>query len=308
MQGVAMVETLMNLDMPPKPMPAERAPLLVALGQRVKLLRARRGMPRRMLAEAADVSERHLANLETGIGNVSVLVLQQVAQALDCSLAELLGDETTNTPEWLMIRQVLSGRSQEQLKQAHRALTELFSGGANLTRRTDRIALIGLRGAGKSTLGKMLATKLARPFVELGREITRLAGCSPAEIQALYGPNAYRRYERQALEETLRNYPACVIATAGGLVADAATYDLLLTHCYTVWLQAAPEDHMNRVIAQGDLRPMADSREAMDDLRLILEGRAPFYEKADCSYYTSGKTLEESFGGLVAALQGAGIG
>ncbi len=303
-----MVETLMNLDMPPKPMPAEKAPLLVALGQRVKLLRARRGMPRRMLAEAADVSERHLANLETGIGNVSVLVLQQVAQALDCSLAELLGDETTNTPEWLMIRQVLSGRSQEQLKQAHRALTELFSGGANLTRRTDRIALIGLRGAGKSTLGKMLATKLARPFVELGREITRLAGCSPAEIQALYGPNAYRRYERQALEETLRNYPACVIATAGGLVADAATYDLLLTHCYTVWLQAAPEDHMNRVIAQGDLRPMADSREAMDDLRLILEGRAPFYEKADCSYYTSGKTLEESFGGLVAALQGAGIG
>jgi XRE family aerobic/anaerobic benzoate catabolism transcriptional regulator len=265
-------------------------------------------MPRRMLAEAADVPERHLANLETGIGNVSVLVLQQVAQALDCSLAELLGDETTNTPEWLMIRQVLSGRSQEQLKQAHRALTELFSGGANLTRRTDRIALIGLRGAGKSTLGKMLATKLARPFVELGREITRLAGCSPAEIQALYGPNAYRRYERQALEETLRNYPACVIATAGGLVADAATYDLLLTHCYTVWLQAAPEDHMNRVIAQGDLRPMADSREAMDDLRLILEGRAPFYEKADCSYYTSGKTLEESFGGLVAALQGAGIG
>jgi len=308
MQGVAMVETLMNLDMPPKPMPAEKAPLLVALGQRVKLLRARRGMPRRMLAEAADVSERHLANLETGIGNVSVLVLQQVAQALDCSLAELLGDETTNTPEWLMIRQVLSGRSQEQLKQAHRALAELFSGGANLTRRTDRIALIGLRGAGKSTLGKMLASKLGRPFVELGREITRLAGCSPAEIQALYGPNAYRRYERQALEETLRNYPACVIATAGGLVADAATYDLLLTHCYTVWLQAAPEDHMNRVIAQGDLRPMADSREAMDDLRLILEGRAPFYEKADCSYYTSGKTLEESFGGLVAALQGAGIG
>ena len=290
------------------PKTGDKDPLLAGLGRRVKLLRARRGMPRRILAEAADVSERHLANLETGIGNVSVLVLQQVAQALNCPLAELLGDETTNTPEWLMIRQVLSGRSQEQLKQAHRALTELFSGGANLTRRTDRIALIGLRGAGKSTLGKMLATKLARPFVELGREITRLAGCSPAEIQALYGPNAYRRYERQALEETLRNYPACVIATAGGLVADAATYDLLLTHCYTVWLQAAPEDHMNRVIAQGDLRPMADSREAMDDLRLILEGRAPFYEKADCSYYTSGKTLEESFGGLVAALQGAGIG
>jgi XRE family aerobic/anaerobic benzoate catabolism transcriptional regulator len=299
----------MNVELPPKALPApDKDPLLVGLGKRVKLLRARRGMPRRVLAEAADVSERHLANLESGVGNVSVLVLAQVAQALDCPLAELLGDETTNTPEWLMIRQLLSGRNQEALKQAHRALSELFAGGAMAARRADRIGLIGLRGAGKSTLGKMLAAKLDRPFVELGREIARLAGCSPAEIQALYGPNAYRRYERQALEEVLRNYPACVIATAGGLVADAASYDLLLTHCYTVWLQAAPEDHMNRVIAQGDLRPIADSREAMDDLRLILEGRAAFYEKADFAYYTSGKSLEESFAGLVAGLKERDIG
>jgi XRE family aerobic/anaerobic benzoate catabolism transcriptional regulator len=299
----------MNIDLPPKNEPGqEKAPLLVGLGQRVKLLRARRGMPRRVLAETADVSERHLANLESGVGNVSVLVLAQVAAALDCSLAELLGDETTNTPEWLMIRQLLSGRNQDALKQAHRALSELFAGGAMQARRTDRIGLIGLRGAGKSTLGKMLAAQLGRPFVELGREIARLAGCSPAEIQALYGPNAYRRYERQALEEVLRNYPTCVIATAGGLVADAASYDLLLTQCFTVWLQAEPEDHMNRVIAQGDLRPIADSREAMDDLRLILEGRAAFYEKADLAYYTSGKTLEESFAGLMAGLKEREIG
>ncbi len=284
------------------PKATEKDPLLAGLGQRVKLLRARRGMPRRVLAEAADVSERHLANLETGIGNVSVLVLQQVAQALDCSLAELLGDETTNTPEWLMIRQILRGRTQDELKAAQRTLADLF-GGSIQQRRTDRIALIGLRGAGKSTLGKMLATALHRPFVELGAEITRLAGCSPSEIQALYGPNAYRRYERQALEETLHTHASCVIATAGGLVADAASFDLLLTHCYTVWLQAEPEDHMNRVIAQGDLRPMADSREAMDDLRLILEGRAAFYAQADLAYYTSGKTLDQSFAGLMAALQ-----
>jgi XRE family aerobic/anaerobic benzoate catabolism transcriptional regulator len=283
--------------------PSARDKLLTALGQRVKLLRARRGMPRRVLAEAADVSERHLANLESGIGNVSILVLAQVAQALDCSLAELLGDETTATPEWLMIRNLLTGRKQEALKRAHKALSELFSSGAEAARRGERIALIGLRGAGKSTLGKMLAAHQNRPFVELGREITKLAGCSPSEIQALYGPNAYRRYERQALEEVLRNHPACVIATAGGLVADAATYDLLLSHCYTIWLQATPEDHMSRVIAQGDLRPMADNREAMDDLRLILEGRAAFYEKADLTYYTSGKTLEECFEGLVKELE-----
>jgi len=149
----------------------------------------------------------------------------------------------------------------------------------------------------------MAAAALKRPFIELGAEITRLAGCSPSEIQALYGPNAYRRYERQALEETLHTHSTCVIATAGGLVADAASFDLLLTHCYTIWLQAEPEDHMNRVIAQGDLRPMADSREAMDDLRLILEGRAAFYAQADLAYYTSGKTLEQSFAGLMAALQ-----
>jgi len=283
--------------------PPEKEKLLAELGKRVRLLRARRAMPRRVLAEAADVSERHLANLESGIGNVSILVLAQVAQALDCSLAELLGDETTATPEWLMIRNLLTGRKQEALKRAHKALAELFSAGAEAARRGERIALIGLRGAGKSTLGRMLAAHFGRPFVELGREITKLAGCSPSEIQALYGPNAYRRYERQALEEVLRNHPSCVIATAGGLVADAASYDLLLTHCYTIWLQATPEDHMSRVIAQGDLRPMADNREAMDDLRLILEGRAAFYEKADLAHYTSGKTLEESFEGLVRALE-----
>jgi XRE family aerobic/anaerobic benzoate catabolism transcriptional regulator len=271
------------------------------LGERVKLLRARRGMPRRVLAQAANVSERHLANVESGVGNVSILVLNQVAVALDCSLAELLGDETTATPEWLMIRNVLSGCSQEILWHAHKVVAELVRG-VTSHRRSARIALIGLRGAGKSTLGKRLAGGLDLPFIELSTEIGWRAGCPPSEIQAVYGPKAYRRYERDALAATLEAFPTCVIATAGGIVADAGTLDLLLTNCFTIWLRASPEEHMNRVIAQGDLRPMADNQAAMEDLRLILKGREAFYAKADLIFETSGKTVDEAFTGLVEAV------
>jgi len=282
--------------------------LLPALGQRVKLLRARRGMTRRILAEEAQVSERHLANLESGTGNVSILVLAQVANALGCPLAELLGDETTSSPEWLMIRRLLHGREAHEMASAQRALSGMFSASLPGHGRGERIALIGLRGAGKSTLGRMMAERLGRPFIELRTEITRLAGCGPYEIQALYGSNAYRRYERDAVEETLRNYSACVIATAGGLVGDTATFDLVLHNCLTIWLQATPEDHLNRVMAQGDQRMMAGNRNGIDDVKLTLESRASFYAKADYSYNTSGKTLDESFAGLMALIDKALVG
>jgi XRE family aerobic/anaerobic benzoate catabolism transcriptional regulator len=144
----------------------------------------------------------------------------------------------------------------------------------------------------------MLADDLDYPFVELSREIEKFAGCSISEIQALYGMNAYRRYERRALEETIQIYPEAVIATPGGLVSDAATFNLLLAHCTTVWLQADPEDHMRRVIAQGDMRPMSASPEAMDDLRRILAGRAAFYSKADLQLDTSAQPLQPSFEAL----------
>jgi XRE family aerobic/anaerobic benzoate catabolism transcriptional regulator len=157
------------------------------------------------------------------------------------------------------------------------------------------VALIGLRGAGKSALGQMLAEDLGFPFVELSREIEKFAGCSVAEIQALYGQNAYRRYERRAMEETIQIYPEAVIATPGGLVSDPATFNQLLSHCTTVWLQADPEDHMNRVLAQGDTRPMAASKEAMEDLKVILAGRAAFYSKAQLTLNTSAQGLAPSF-------------
>jgi XRE family transcriptional regulator, aerobic/anaerobic benzoate catabolism transcriptional regulator len=277
--------------------------LLPNLGQRVKLARARRGMTRRILAEEAQVSERHLANLESGTGNVSILVLAQVAQALGCPLAELLGDETTTTPEWLMVRRLLHDRTPAELARARQVLSELFGSSIAAQGRRDRIALVGLRGAGKSTLGQMAAKALGVPFIELRAEITRLAGCAPVEIQALYGSNAYRRYERQALEEALRDNKACVIATAGGLVGDTSTFGLLLQSCLTIWLQAEPEDHYARVLAQGDQRFMPGNRNGVDDIRLTLESRAGYYAKADLTFNTSGQTLDEAFQGLMSLLR-----
>ena len=286
----------------------DKNPFLVALGERVRNLRARRGLTRKAVALAADVSERHLANLEYGIGNASILVLLQVAGALQCPLAELIGDVTTSSPEWLLIRELLGQRDEATLYQARVAIGELLgTGGDNAARgkRAPLVALVGLRGAGKSTLGQMLADDLDVPFVELSREIEKFAGCSVAEIQALYGMNAYRRYERRALEEAIQIHPEAVIATPGGLVSDAATFNLLLAHCTTVWLRAAPEDHMQRVTAQGDMRPMAASREAMDDLKRILAGRAAFYSKAEIALDTSAKSLEATFADLRARVRAA---
>ncbi|MEJ8847954.1 helix-turn-helix transcriptional regulator [Variovorax rhizosphaerae] len=282
---------------------ASKNPLLVALGERVRNLRARRGLTRKAVAVAADVSERHLANLEYGTGNASILVLQQVAGALQCSLAELVGDVTTSSPEWLLIREMLERRGEADLRRARIALSELLDSSSSDASRNRRIALVGLRGAGKSTLGQMLADDLEVPFIELSREIEKIAGCSVREIHDLYGTNAYRRYERRALEETVQIYSEVVIATPGGIVSDPATFNQLLAHCATVWLQAAPEEHMGRVAAQGDTRPMAASKEAMEDLRRILAGRAAFYSKADMVVDTSGRDLAQSFQALRTAVR-----
>jgi XRE family aerobic/anaerobic benzoate catabolism transcriptional regulator len=279
-----------------KPRPeVDKNPFLSALGERVRALRARRGMTRKAVAQAAEVSERHLANLEYGEGNVSILLLLQVAQALQSSLAELLGDVTTLSPEWLLIRELLEGRDDATLRKVRVTLADMLGTGSGRVGQSNCVALIGLRGAGKSTLGQMLAEDLGYPFVELSREIEKFAGCSVSEIQGLYGQNAYRRYERRAVEEAIQIYPEAVLATPGGLVSDAATFNLLLAHCTTVWLQADPEDHMSRVRAQGDLRPMAASHEAMEDLKTILAGRSAFYSKAQIKVNTSDQSLADTF-------------
>ena len=274
----------------------DKDPYLVALGGRLKELRARRGLTRKGLAQATGVSERHLANLEYGVGNASVLILQEVAKALVCPVAELLGDVTTASPEWLMLRQMLAQCDEATLRRVRIAAAEILGQPApGPTERSARIALIGLRGAGKSTLGRMLAEDLDMPFVEISREIEAFAGCGIGEIQALYGQAAFRRYERRALDAAIERYPEAVIATAGGMVADPGTFNVLLSHCTPVWLQASPEDHMRRVAEQGDTRPMAASKEAMDDLRSILAGRAAFYSKAEIHIDTSAQDLAATF-------------
>jgi XRE family aerobic/anaerobic benzoate catabolism transcriptional regulator len=283
-----------------------RNPFLAALGERTRALRMRRGLTRKGLARAADVSERHLANVEMGVGNASVQFLRQLAGALDCTLAELVGDETASSPEWLMIRELLKGRSEPELAQARGAIAALFGAPAAPAARRRRIALVGLRGAGKSTLGRRLAEVWEVPFVELNRHIESVAGCSLDEIHSLYGPAAYRRYEKRALEDVIRRYPRAVIATPGGIVSDPATFSLMLAQCYTVWVRASPEEHMGRVLAQGDTRPMAGhagNAEAMNDLRRILESRAAFYAKADAVFDTTGLSVDQAFEGLRQQLE-----
>jgi XRE family transcriptional regulator, aerobic/anaerobic benzoate catabolism transcriptional regulator len=276
----------------------ERSPVLDAFAERLRNLRAQRGITRKALAEIASVSERYLGNLETGRGNPSLLILLDIARALQCSTAELIGDVTTSNPEWLMIRELLDGRSIEELRRARLAVGAAIGVGGSDPQISGRIALIGLRGAGKSTLGRMLAEDLDVPFVELSTEIERVAGLSIREIHDLYGQSAYRRYERRALEETLQIYPELVLATPGGMVSEPATLNMLLSHCLTVWLRASPEDHMKRVMQQGDLRPMAGNTEAMEDLRRILESRSAFYGKADLTLDTSEQALDATFARL----------
>ncbi|MGH8806681.1 MAG: helix-turn-helix transcriptional regulator [Noviherbaspirillum sp.] len=281
----------------------EKDPFLIALGERLRALRSRRGLTRKALAKLANVSERHVANVESGVGNASIQFLRQLTMVLNCTLAEMIGDETATSPEWLMIREILRGRSDEELAKARSTLAGIFDAPTSDTARRQRIALIGLRGAGKSSLGRMLADHWMVPFVELGRHVETLAGCGIAEIHALYGPNAYRRYERRALEHIIQRFPRAVIATPGGIVSDPATFNLLLSHCYTVWIKASPKDHMERVLAQGDTRPMSGNREAMDDLKNILESRAAFYSKADQTFDTSEMTQEAAFLGLADQLR-----
>jgi len=274
--------------------------LLRRLGERVREARARRGMTRKLLARDSGVSERYLAQLESGSGNVSVLLLRQVARALNLPLTELLREDSDHAVELTLLNQFLKRLPAQQLATVRSQL--IRDHGSAQAERMHRIALLGLRGAGKSTLGARLARDLGIPFVELDREIEREAGTSLNEIFLLYGQSGYRRYERRCLEKVIENNDRVVIATGGSIVSESGTYDLLLSTCNCVWLRAKPEEHMARVVAQGDTRPMADNEEAMDDLKRILAGRATLYGQADSVVDTAGRTAEQSLADLRKAI------
>lgn len=243
---------------------------LVRIGDNVREARTRTGLSRRALSEASEVSERYLAQLESGHSNISILLLKRIADTLGVALQDLLAPSPVPAA----------------------------------SPRAQRISLIGLRGAGKSTLGRLAAAALEMPFVELNREIERASGMPVTEVMALYGQEGYRRLERQALEALTQTQQAFVLAVAGGIVSESETFDHLLRHTHAIWLRAQPEEHMARVRAQGDLRPMAGIPAAMEELRSILTSREALYARAQAQVDTSGRSVEESLAALLGVVRG----
>lgn len=270
--------------------------LLGVLGDRVRTLRAHRRMTRKVLARDSGVSERYLAQLEHGQGNISVVLLARVAAALRTEPSDLLQTRERQTAEEVLIADLLRELSPDTHKAFLQILSENFSVPVESRR---RIALIGLRGAGKTSQGRMLADRLDIPFVYLGGEIEKLAGMSASEIFSLSGQTGYRRLEEKALMQTLKRYDRCVVETGGSIVTDPKLLNTLLTTCFVVWLYARPEEYMRRLTAEGDVRPMENLSDAMSDLRRILSERDELYSKAHASIDTTDKNVEECVAELI---------
>jgi len=264
---------------------------LEQLGQRVRTMRGLRGMSRKVLAKVSGISERYIAQLESGKGNVSIVLLRRVSAAMGAHVEDLV-PATEVAADWLVIRDLMRSATPAQIAQAKNVLSG--HGGSRHGSTFAGIALIGLRGAGKSTLGKLLAKTIGWTFVELNKEIEQQNGLQVSEIIALYGQEGFRRMEQTALAQLLARKELIVLATGGGIVSEPVTFDLVLSSFYTVWLKAKPEEHMARVRKQGDLRPMADDRSAMQELRTILLSREPLYARASAQVDTADLTVDEA--------------
>ncbi len=290
-------------DTPETQTEREVAALIQRVGDRVRRARERKGIPRRVLSEMSGVSPRYLAQLEAGEGNISIGLLQRVAVALDHRIEWLVGEEDPWTSEPLRVSELFRGSSSD----VQRKVVDILSPASAESRRAHRLCLVGLRGAGKSTLGGLVADRLDIPFVELNTEIEEQAGMPEDEVMALYGQEGYRKLEAQAISRVIATHDAMVLAVAGGIVAEPATYNRLLTHFHTIWLKTTPDEHMARVRAQGDERPMAGNPEAMEQLRSILTSREALYSKAEAQLDTSGKTLDGSLDQLLGMIEDRGF-
>lgn len=276
-------------------------PLLGHVGRVVRTARTARGMPRRVLSEASGISPRYLAQLESGQGNISIALLQRVARALDLRLVDLLGDPQSRAEQQLL------GLFRRADQATRLAVLHRLEVAAEVPDRAHRICLIGLRGAGKSTLGRRAGEALGLPFVELNEDIETQGGMPVAEIMALYGAEGYRQLEAEAVRRVAARNDRLILAVAGGIVSAPETYATLLARYHTIWLKAAPEEHMARVRAQGDIRPMEGQPRAMDQLRALLEARAPDYARADAQLDTSGKTEEQSLQAVLKLIRSKGF-
>ncbi|CAA7626177.1 Shikimate kinase [Candidatus Terasakiella magnetica] len=270
---------------------AEFAVMARRLGDRVRRFRAGRGMSRKDLARHTGISERYLAQLESGQANVSFNILWLLAHAMDLPIAEMIEPESEASPDLRQAKKLLETLAPEQQTEAYILLRRSFRRGLKTSR---RVALVGLRGAGKTTLGQKLAERFGVPFVRVTSMIEQLAGMGMTEILLSMGQKGYRKLEASALEASIQSHPSMVLEAGGSLVSESDTFDTLLQSCFTVWVQASPEDHMRRVMSQGDLRPMeGHQRAAMDDLEAILEARRPLYARADAVLNTSGRGIED---------------
>lgn len=281
-----------------RPLPPAPA-YLGRLGDRVRRLRSQRGMSRKALAQRSDISERYIAQLESGEGNCSIVLLRRIAHAIGVPVSHLVSESADPPLDAVLFSQLIERLPPQALKEARELVLREF-GTPGQAARKSRIALLGLRGGGKSTLGNRLAGRVGVPFIELDHEIERLTGTPLGEIFEMFGQETFRRAEREALEWALRTHPEFVMATSGSIVTDPATLELLLSSCFTVWMRASPDEHMNRVVAQGDLRPMTANPRAMEDLLSILHSREPLYAKADVALDTSRKSPEQSLAELLA--------
>jgi len=275
----------------------EEEAYLRLVGERVRLERARRGMSRKSLSQASGVSERYLAELERGTGNASLLVLREIAAAMDLRVTDLASESPERPLDLTLAIQLIEQLPVSDLPEVRRILMARFGRPAASTK--GRIALIGLRGAGKSTLGQEASKVLGIPFVELDREVERASGMDLADIFAVHGQVVVRKLELECLESVVDAHPRVLIAAGGGIVTSPEAFDLLLSSCFVVWVKAAPESHINRAVRQGFLKPAGTGRRALEEFKHVLEMRAPLYARADAVIDTTDKTAEEALSMLV---------